>query len=185
MSAQPNKIGKYRILDVAGRGAMGVVYLGHDPFSDRQVAVKVCTFDENDDDATNRLIRKLFFNEAHTAGALDHPNVLQVYDAGESNEGAAFVYHGGADGIVSGNPATAAAQLEGDHANAFLGASVAGAGDVDGDGYADVIVGGPGYDNGQSDEGVVLMRRGLYISTLLTDGRIAIGFGLPARPLEE
>ena len=84
MAQQPEKIGKYEILDVAGRGNMGTVYLAHDPFTDRKVAVKVCTMEEEDQSSqTSRIARKLFFNEAHTAGTLDHPNILRVYDAGE------------------------------------------------------------------------------------------------------
>jgi hypothetical protein len=78
------------------------------------------------------------------------------YDAGQSNEGAAFVFLGSASGIADGNPATAAAQLESDQVNGWL-VNVAGAGDVNGDGYADVIVGAYGYDAGQSDEGAAFV----------------------------
>ena len=66
----------------------------------------------------------------------------------EVEDGAAFVFHGGASGIVDGNPDTAAAQLESDQENGLLGYSVAGAGDVNGDGYSDVVVGAPLYDAG-------------------------------------
>ncbi len=70
------------------------------------------------------------------------------YDAGQSNEGRAYVYHGSAAG-----PATTPAwTAESDQANAFFG-EVGTAGDVNGDGYADVIVGAAWYDNGQVDEG--------------------------------
>ena len=79
----PEKIGKYEIVDVAGSGAMGDVYVGYDPFIDRTVAIKVCTHDDDSDSA--RVARKLFVNEAQAAGALDHPNILKIYDAGEEN----------------------------------------------------------------------------------------------------
>lgn len=82
-SACPEKIAKYEIVDIAGSGAMGNVYVAHDPFIDRTVAIKVCTHDDNSESA--RVARKLFVNEAQAAGALDHPNILKIYDAGEEN----------------------------------------------------------------------------------------------------
>jgi serine/threonine protein kinase len=84
MDELPKKIGKYPVLGIAGRGNMGVVYTGYDPFSDRDVAIKVCSL-EGDQESTNRVARKLFFNEARMAGLLDHPNILRVLDAGENN----------------------------------------------------------------------------------------------------
>jgi len=82
-SACPEKIAKYEIVDIAGSGAMGNVYVAHDPFIDRTVAIKVCTHDDNSESA--RVARKLFVNEAQAAGALDHPNILKIYDAGEED----------------------------------------------------------------------------------------------------
>lgn len=78
----PEQIGKYTITGVAGKGNMAVVYGGHDPFTDEDVAIKVCPVTS---DSSFKIARKLFFNEAHTAGSLDHPNILSVRDGGEHN----------------------------------------------------------------------------------------------------
>ncbi len=82
LSEKPEKLGKYEILDILGKGAMGLVYLGYDPFGARKVAIKVSVL-EQEDENTARLFRRMFFNEAHMAGLLQHPNILSVYDAGE------------------------------------------------------------------------------------------------------
>ncbi len=71
------------------------------------------------------------------------------YDNGEVNEGRAFVYLGSAAGLST----SAAWTAESDQASAEYGVSVATAGDVNGDGYSDVIIGAYVYDNGESDEG--------------------------------
>ena len=75
---------------------------------------------------------------------------------GQSQEGGAFVYHGSATGITT----TIQTQLEINQAGAHFGLSVAGAGDVNGDGYSDVIVGANWFDNGQSDEGAAFVYHG-------------------------
>jgi len=79
-----------------------------------------------------------------------------VYDNGSSDEGAAFVYHGGVAGVSK----QAAAMVESDQALANMGWSVSSAGDVNGDGFCDVIVGAPTFDNGQLDEGAIFIYHG-------------------------
>ncbi len=78
------------------------------------------------------------------------------YENGQNQEGGAFIYHGSAAGIST----TIQTQLEINQAYAHFGCSVAGAGDVNGDGYGDVIVGAFWYDNGQSDEGAAFVYHG-------------------------
>ncbi len=85
MPELPEKFGKYHVVGLAGRGNMGVVYLGYDPFADRDVAIKVSLVKENLENTAARQARKLFFNEAHMAGLLDHPNILKIFDAGDEH----------------------------------------------------------------------------------------------------
>ena len=79
-----------------------------------------------------------------------------TYDNGQTNEGMAFVYYGSA----SGPGDTAGWITEGNQASASFGDSVATAGDVNGDGYSDVIIGSPFYDSGETDEGKVFVFHG-------------------------
>src|SRR5262249_27141223 len=72
-----------------------------------------------------------------------------TFDNGQMDEGRAFLYMGSATGLAS----TPAWTAESDQAGAWFGRSVATAGDVNGDGFSDVIVGAPLYTNGESSEG--------------------------------
>src|SRR6185436_9110823 len=74
------------------------------------------------------------------------------YDTVETDDGAAFVFHGGPSGVPSGTPATAAVVLFNGIFPSAVGRSVASAGDVNGDGYPDLIVGAPGYHNPDVEE---------------------------------
>ena len=79
--AQPtvNKIGKYEVVDLLGKGGMGVVYKATDPRIGRLVAIKMMTggFAENPD------LLKRFYREAQSTGMLQHPNIVEVYDFGQ------------------------------------------------------------------------------------------------------
>ncbi|MGE0385486.1 MAG: protein kinase [Gammaproteobacteria bacterium] len=78
----PKKLGKYEVIKEISRGSMGIVYLGHDPYVDRPVAIKVAFAEALRDEESGARYRKMFFNEAHTAGKLKHPNIISIHDAG-------------------------------------------------------------------------------------------------------
>jgi len=82
----PEKLGKYDVLCEIDRGSMGTVYLGHDPYIDRGVAIKVAHVESLNDEVSGDRYRKMFFNEAHTAGSLNHPNIVGIYDAGAEDD---------------------------------------------------------------------------------------------------
>ena len=85
----PEQIGKYVVVKRVGRGSSGTVYLSHDPFYGRDVAIKLYHNDgSNAED--QRVVRKMFFTEASMVGMLQHPNILPIYDAGE-HEGNYYV----------------------------------------------------------------------------------------------
>jgi serine/threonine protein kinase len=81
----PERIGKYVIINEVGQGSSGRVYLSHDPYYGRDVAIKLYNIEAEDDDHKARVTRKMFFNEAQMTGRLQHPNILPIYDAGEEN----------------------------------------------------------------------------------------------------
>ena len=70
-------IGRYVVLDVLGRGGMGVVYAAYDPQIDRKVAIKVLHAH-----LAYREMRARFLREAQALGRLTHPNVVTVHDTG-------------------------------------------------------------------------------------------------------
>jgi len=75
------KIGKYELVREIGRGATSTVYLGNDPFSKREVAVKIAFPDILRDPKRGRLYTHIFLNEAALVGKLSHPHIVQTYDA--------------------------------------------------------------------------------------------------------
>jgi serine/threonine protein kinase len=81
----PERIGKYLIINEVGRGSTGTVYLSHDPYYGRDVAIKVYNIDSGGDDERARVARKMFLSEAHMVGMLHHPNILPIFDAGEEH----------------------------------------------------------------------------------------------------
>jgi len=76
------QLGRYKIQQVLGRGAMGTVYRAHDPKIDRVVAIKTISIQGVAADEENEY-RQRFVSEARAAGKLSHPGVVTIYDVGE------------------------------------------------------------------------------------------------------
>jgi serine/threonine protein kinase len=80
-----SKAGRYEILDELGRGGMGVVYRAKDPSIGRIVAVKTIRLSEEGTGMSHAQLVERFQTEARAAGLLTHPNIVVIYDVGESD----------------------------------------------------------------------------------------------------
>jgi serine/threonine-protein kinase len=89
-TAQPERLGRYVLEREIGRGAMGIVYLGRDTAINRSVAIKAIPLASEFSDAELVEARARFFREAETAGRLNHPNIVTIYDVGEER-GLAYI----------------------------------------------------------------------------------------------
>ena len=112
--------------------------------------------------AESNKIQAFFGWSVNTAGDVNGDGYSDVivgapyYSNGQNSEGMVFVYHGSASGLS----ANANWNTEGNQADASYGNSVSSAGDVNGDGYSDVIIGAPYFNNGQLDEGKAYVYHG-------------------------
>ncbi|MDD2915341.1 MAG: serine/threonine-protein kinase [Gallionella sp.] len=79
-------LGRYEIEKELGKGAMGVVYYGKDPKIGRVVAIKTMALSQEFEADELQEVKERFFREAETAGRLNHPNIVSIYDAGEEHD---------------------------------------------------------------------------------------------------
>ncbi|WP_439586463.1 CHASE2 domain-containing serine/threonine-protein kinase [Hydrogenophaga sp.] len=79
-------LGRYQVEKELGKGAMGVVYLGRDPKIGRTVAIKTLALSAEFEGAELNEARERFFREAETAGRLQHPHIVTIFDAGEEQD---------------------------------------------------------------------------------------------------
>ncbi len=88
--ADIEKLGRYDIVRVLGKGAMGVVYEGRDPNLDRQVAIKTIRVQSLSAEAASEYEVR-FRTEARSAARLHHPNIVSVFDSGQDGDTAYLV----------------------------------------------------------------------------------------------
>jgi len=79
-------LGRYQVERELGRGAMGTVYYGKDPKINRVVAIKTLDLSAEFEGKELDQVKERFFREAETAGRLNHPNIVTIYDAGEEHD---------------------------------------------------------------------------------------------------
>ncbi len=79
-------LGRYTIEKELGKGAMGVVYLGKDPKIGREVAIKTMALSSEFEGDELQEAKDRFFREAESAGKLDHPNIVRIFDVGDEHD---------------------------------------------------------------------------------------------------
>jgi serine/threonine-protein kinase len=79
-------LGRYQVEKELGKGAMGVVYQGKDPKIGRVVAIKTMALAQEFEAEELADVKARFFREAETAGRLNHPNIVTIFDAGEEHD---------------------------------------------------------------------------------------------------
>ncbi len=79
------KIGRYVIESRLGEGAMGSVFLAHDPFINRKVAIKTVKLDSSRKEEEGEEFYERFMREAQISGQINHPNIVQIFDVGEQD----------------------------------------------------------------------------------------------------
>jgi serine/threonine-protein kinase len=84
--AEKPMLGRYQIERELGKGAMGVVYGGKDPKIGRVVAIKTMALSDEFEAEELQEAKERFFREAETAGRLNHPNIVTIFDAGEEHD---------------------------------------------------------------------------------------------------
>jgi eukaryotic-like serine/threonine-protein kinase len=88
--APPQRLGRYIIDDTLGRGSMGAVYRAHDPQDDRVVAIKTLAWGGEPDDPATAEAHARFVAELQAARRLDHPDIVNLHEAGEE-QGIAYL----------------------------------------------------------------------------------------------
>lgn len=137
----------------AGNADEGAAFVFHGSAASSSISVKIPK-DGNQNDAS-------FGFSVSAGGDVNGDGLGDVivgapyYDNGEADEGAVFVFHGTASGFL-----LAGGMFDSNQKDAALGYSVSGAGDVNGDGFSDIIVGAPFYDNGEQQEGAAFVFAG-------------------------
>ena len=87
----PNKVGRYQIVESIGFGAMGAVYKAFDPLIKRTIAIKTIRLDIPPQSPHYRTFIERFYHEARISGTLSHPNIVTLFDIGETDDKVPFL----------------------------------------------------------------------------------------------
>jgi hypothetical protein len=89
--ALPQTIGRYEVLGRLGTGATGLVFLAMDPLIRRRVAIKTLHVTRSLSPEQWQVVHERFLREAQTAGNIDHPNIVKIYDMGREESGELYI----------------------------------------------------------------------------------------------